>query len=262
MTHPIAGRGEDCPGARLGSLLDNLHLTGAITPGFVAARTLCGKSYVVGKSMALRRRDLDALGGFAAGKDVLAEDFVLGRLVPAVLGKRVVLAHAVVTSVSARRTLVAFARRYARWSVMQRQCAGLVPYLGLLLLNPVLLAAVALPLAPSWLTVAALGLSIAARALADSVAGRWLRGRAFPARACGLAPVKELLIAGAWLYGLCCHTIIWRSNRLIVGPGSVLSLAPGPGVRPDPRRPRPRPLGPTAGAPGRPRRSLWAGARS
>jgi ceramide glucosyltransferase len=230
VTHPIAGCGDELPGASLGALLDNLHLTGTITAGFVAARDLCGKSYVVGKSMALWRRDLDALGGFAAVKDVLAEDFVLGRLIPAVLGKRVVLARAVVRCVSARRTVAAFAHRYARWSVMQRQCAGLPAYLGLLLLNPVLLAVLALVLAPSRLTVGALGLIVGARALADGVAGLLLRGRAcvgpFVGRAWWLVPLKELLVAGTWFYGLCNHSIEWRSNRLIVGPGSTLSLAP------------------------------------
>ena len=50
---------------------------------------MTGKDIVVGKSMAMRRRDLEALGNFATVKDVLAEDFILGHMVPARLGKRV-----------------------------------------------------------------------------------------------------------------------------------------------------------------------------
>ena len=42
-------------------------------------RSLFGKDYVVGKSMAMRWSDVRALGGFGVVKDVLAEDFVLGR---------------------------------------------------------------------------------------------------------------------------------------------------------------------------------------
>ncbi len=225
VTHPIAGSGEDRPGASWGARLDNLHLTGTMSPGFVAARELCGKSYVVGKSMAMRRADLKALGGFEIVKDVLAEDFVLGRLVPAVLGKRVVLGRAVVECVTVRRSLSAFAARYARWSVMQRQCAGLPAFLGLLLLNPVLLATAALAFWPSRSSALGWGLCVAARAASDAVAGRLARGRAFGVRSLLLVPLKELLAGSAWLHGLCRRSIVWRSNRLIVGRGSALSLA-------------------------------------
>src|SRR5512138_1576500 len=89
VTHPVAGLGE----RRLGSLFDNLHLAGAVAPGMVASKRLAGQDIVVGKSMALRRGDVAALGGFEAVKDVLAEDWVIGRWVGTRLGKRVVLAR-------------------------------------------------------------------------------------------------------------------------------------------------------------------------
>jgi len=41
--------------------------------------------------------------------------------------------------------------------------------------------------------------------------------------------LKELLTGAAWLHGLLSRSIVWRSNRLIVGPGSALSLAPASG---------------------------------
>lgn len=232
VTHAIAGSGEErCGGVSAtasawGARLDNLHITGTMSPGFVAADALCGKTYVVGKSMAIRRADLEALGGFGVVKDVLAEDFVLGRLIPHALGKRVVLGRTVVECVTVRRSLSAFASRYARWSVMQRQCAGLTPYLGLLLLNPVLLATCAAVLAPSRTTAAAWGLCALTRALADSVAGRLARGRAFGVRSLLLVPLKEILTGAAWLHGLFSRSIVWRSNHLIVGRGSVLTVAP------------------------------------
>jgi len=231
VTHAIAGSGEErarsAPFTSIwGARLDNLHITGTMTPGFVAARDLCGKSYVVGKSMTMRRTDLQAVGGLDVVKDVLAEDFVLGRLIPEALGKRVVLGRSVVECITVRRSLAAFASRYARWSVMQRQCAGLTPYLGLLLLNPVLLATCALVLAPSRLVAAGWALCALTRALADSIAGRLTRGRVFGVRTLLLVPLKELLTGAAWLHGLVSRSIVWRSNHLIVGRGSALSLAP------------------------------------
>ncbi len=243
VTHPLCGTDSLASQPSWGARLDHLHLTATITSGFVAASALCGKTYVVGKSMALRRSDLERVGGFAAVKDVLAEDFVLGRLIPARLGKRVVLGRAVVSCITVRRSLAAFAARYARWSVMQRQCAGLAPYLGLFLLNPVLLAALALAVAPSRVLALSFWLILAGRSLANAAAGRLARDRCFGLRTLALVPLEELLAGAAWLHGLFRHTIVWRSNHLRVGPGSVLSSV-APRRRPRPPQPPQRPSWP------------------
>jgi ceramide glucosyltransferase len=175
--------------------------------------------------MALRRADLEAVGGFSAVKDVLAEDFVLGRLIPERLGKRVVLGRAVVRCVSVRRSVAGFIRRYARWSVMQRQCAGLAAYLGLLLLNPVLLGAVAVLAAPSTRNAIFVGAVIAARVALDAAAAHLLGRQGFPARALFAAPLRDLLAGAAWARGLTTRSIEWRSNRLFVLRGSALRTA-------------------------------------
>src|SRR6185436_21011887 len=138
------------------------------------------------------------------------------------LGKRVVLGRSVVRCVSLRRSTADFVRRYARWSVMQHQCAGLASYFGLLLLNPLLLATMALLAAPGWLTAAAWVACATARIVLDAAAGAVLREQTFPAWALVCAPVKDLLVAGAWLYGLTNRQIEWRSHRLTVLRGSVL----------------------------------------
>ena len=195
-------------------------------PGLTAAKILFGKDYVVGKSMALRWRDVRALGGFGVVKDVLAEDFVLGRMIPERLGKRVVLGRSVVRCVSVRRSVEGFVKRYARWSVMQHQCAGLPAYWGMLLLNPQWLTTLALCLSPGRGAVAAWLACAAARIGLDAAAGRVLRGRTFALWALPWAPIKDLLAAGAWLYGLTSRSIEWRSTRLRVLRGSVLAPAP------------------------------------
>jgi len=224
VTHALAGEGETEKDAQLGAVADNLHLTGVITPGVVAAKLLAGKDYVIGKSMAMRTADLTALGGFDSVKNVLAEDFVLGRAVVERLGKRVVLGRAVVKCVSVRRPLAGFAQRYARWNVMQHQCAGLLAYVGLLLENPTLLAAAAAVVEPGAAT-AALALACAASRMAtDALAGRLLRGRRFAFRALLAGAVKDLLSGAAWTYGLVSRTIEWRSNRLVVLAGSRLRI--------------------------------------
>jgi ceramide glucosyltransferase len=119
VTHPVAGIGEQT----LGALFDNLTLCGCIAAGVVSAKRIAGKDLVVGKSMAIRRPDLRAMGGFERLKDVLAEDFLSGRIVTQELRKRVVLAAEPVFNLSRSQCVPAFLSRYLRWSVMQRSCS-------------------------------------------------------------------------------------------------------------------------------------------
>jgi ceramide glucosyltransferase len=222
VTHPVAGAGEQ----RLGSLFDNLHLAGSVAPGMVAAKRLVGQDVVVGKSMALRRADVEALGGFEAVKDVLAEDFVMGRWVTTRLGKRVVLARTPVVNVNERRGLADFYGRYARWSVMQRKAVGTPLYLAQGLLNPVLFAAAGLLISPTARTLAVAAGLVAAKVIVDGANGRVLRSGGFGLAELALIPAKDLLFAVAWLRGLVRDEVVWRGTRLRVLPGTHLVPAP------------------------------------
>ena len=223
VTHPIVGVGE----RRVGSVMDHLHLAGAITPGVVAAKRLAGRDIVVGKSMALRRSDLEAMGGFEAVKDVLAEDYVMGLMVGEVLGKRVAVAHRPVQNVSERRTVGEFAARYRRWSVLQRQAVGTVPYAAQALLNPVLLAAAAAALDPTPIAAALFSATCAVKAGLDGAAARALRPGGFRLPHVALVPVKDLVFGAAWAFGLVRRDVIWRGNRLIVLRGTRIEPPAG-----------------------------------
>ena len=225
VTHPIAGVGE----RRLGSLFDHLHLAGSVAPGVVAAHRLARHDIVVGKSMAFRRADLRALGGFEAAKDVLAEDYVLGRMVAHRLGKRVAVGHRPVQDVSVSRGLADFTARYGRWSVLQRAMTGRAVHLSQALLNPVMLGAAAVaaePAAPALLAFAGLCL---AKVGIDAACGRALRPGGFPARHLLLVPAKDLLFGAAWARGLVRSEVTWRGNRIRVLPGSRIAAEPAGG---------------------------------
>ncbi len=216
VTHPVVGVGE----ARLGSLFDHLHLAGAVAPGVIAAKRLVGRDVVVGKSMALRRADLVRMGGFEAVKDVLAEDFVMGVLVPERLGKRVALAPTPIRNVSERHTMADFSGRYRRWAVLQRQLVGPFVYAAQALLNPVLLAAGGLACERSGLAVAGFGGACLLKAALDGASARVLRPSGFSARQLALVPAKDLVFGAAWAYGLVRRDVLWRGKRLLVGEGS------------------------------------------
>ncbi len=221
------GVGVGTGSARLGSLMDHLHLAGAVAPGVVAAKRLVGRDIVVGKSMALRRRDLSEMGGFEAVKDVLAEDYVMGLMVSDVLGKRVEIGHRPVQNVSERRTLAQFAARYSRWGVLQRQAVGPVIYASSALLNPVLLAAAAVVVGRTPSALAGFAAACALKTVLDGAAARILRP-AFPLRQLALVPLKDLVFGAAWAYGLVSREVEWRGTRLRVRRGTRIEL-PVPG---------------------------------
>jgi ceramide glucosyltransferase len=216
VTHAIVGVGE----RRLGSLFDHLHLAGSIAPGVVAAQALAGQDIVVGKSMAFRREDLAALGGFEVAKDVLAEDFVLGRMVSRVLGKRVALARRPVQNVSVARGVGDFLARYGRWSVLHRTTTGRLVHLSQAALNPVLLGALAALVEPGAFTLLALGGLCGAKSAIDGACGRALRPGGFTLRRLALVPLKDLVYGLAWARGLVRSTVDWRGNRLRVLAGT------------------------------------------
>ena len=225
VTHAVAGVGE----RTLGALLDNLNMCGSIAPGVVAAKRLARMDLVVGKSMALRRGDLRALGGFERLKDVLAEDFLSGRLVPRELGKKVALAARPVFNVTRSQTLATFFARYLRWSVMQRKAVGNARYGAQIVLNPVALAAAALLVSPGrWTALAFAAVSLARVAVHDT-SSRALRGRGF-STLCLLVPVADLIVGCAWAAGLVRSEISWRGNRLLVRDGTRLERVAGRGL--------------------------------
>ena len=222
VTHPVVS----ADGFDVGARLDNLHLTASVTLGVIAAKTAAGQDIVVGKSMALRRVDLERLGGFESVRDVLAEDFILGRRIRAELGSKVALLTEPVINVCRHADLEVFVQRFSRWSVMQRKTVGLPLYLLQAFLNPTPFAMVAALIAPTSQTFAVVALACAIRAAVDAASLRVLSGERPPLLTLALGPLRDLLVLGCWVRGLVWDRICWRGNELRVLKGSRLELAP------------------------------------
>ena len=114
-TSLFAGTGE----RTLGAALENLQLCAATAPGLAAMNAVSRRPFTVGKSMAVRRRDLARLGGFQPVGHVLAEDHVLGRrFLEAGLKART--SFEVVENRNVACTVARTLERHTRWAKLRR----------------------------------------------------------------------------------------------------------------------------------------------
>ncbi len=224
VTNVVVGDGKGAVAA-----LESLHLNSFVAAGACLARVAGGRACVIGKSMLLRRGQLERLGGLRAVRNVLAEDFVIGRMYE-LAGYRVALSPYLVRCVNEGWTLERFVNRHVRWAQMRRRIAP-AAYVGELLLNPVpwiVLAALTLAATRAdrdlrLLAVAAAG--IAVKCASDALVYRRLRG-SLPRLVEILAmPLKDLAIAAVWVVGFFRRRVRWRGNELRIEEGSRLTVA-------------------------------------
>ncbi len=206
----------------LGSELEALQLNTYVMGGVGALSLLVGGVCCVGKSMLLRRGDVQALGGFPALGRYLAEDQVCAEWMAAA-GRGVVVTGAPVTNVLAPLSLRAFCRRHLRWARIRRWVSP-AGYAGELLLLPVFLALLGSLAWPGWQTAAALVAVVVVKSFADAACERRLGVRRAAWRYPVLVLLKDLLVAGLWVVPFFDTRVEWRGNRFQLGPMTRLSV--------------------------------------
>lgn len=215
VSNLIIGRGEQSTGA----LLENLQLDTFVIAGVCFGDAL-GHPIVVGKSMLLRRSELERLGGLRAMADVMAEDYVLGQRYHAA-GLGVVLSAHPVYTLNRAWDLSRFVSRHGRWAQLRRW-GGLPTFVGELLMYPIpwLLASIALAGGQRAIGIALLGIVL--KAIADALLMWHVRGAQPPAIVVALVPLRDCLLLALWCAALVRRTIVWRGNRRRIGRGTVL----------------------------------------
>ena len=218
VTSVIAGTGEES----IGAALENLQLGAFVAPSIVAAaRLMPHRPLAIGKSMAMRRRDLARLGGFASVGHVLAEDYLLGkRFRDAGQLVRVFLEPVENRNVagSIRRTF----ERHSRWTKMRRASTP-VGFAFELLLNPLIVTSLAFATAPTR----ALALALAAVAVAQmafaQLALRATRGVALPWTWAPLELVRSAMVLACWLRAATSRSVLWRGHPFRLGAETSLT---------------------------------------
>jgi ceramide glucosyltransferase len=226
VTSPISAEGA----RTLGAALEALQLNGPIAAAVAIATVVARHTLVVGKSMMFRRSELAGIGGLESVAEVLAEDYVIGRMYLEA-GYAVRLARTPVRNIVRSATVRSFSDRMLRWGMIRVRLAPVAFYLEPLA-SPLVVAIVALATGSfgAWPLVWAVALTLAR----DAATIALLRGRrglvALP-----LVLLRDVIVLGTWFVTPFHRHVSWRGRRVRVSAGTRLYAAE-PSAPPAPAR--------------------------
>ncbi len=205
----------------LGSRLESLGISTDFIPGVLAARAIEGGiRFGLGSTLAFRRQELQAVGGFESFADYLADDYELGKRI-AVLGKEVKISDVIVETFLPRYEMSEFLQHQLRWARTVRDArpwgyAGLGLTFGL----PWALLAVAATYGASWtwgLLIAGLAMRLG---VTFAVGRRVLRDRQ-AITMLPLLPLRDIVALLVWTVSFVGHTVVWRGDRFELKKGKL-----------------------------------------
>jgi ceramide glucosyltransferase len=213
----------------IGSRLEALGIGTDFVPGVLSARFLeKGLHFGLGSTLAFRRRDLEAIGGFEALLDYLADDYELGRRIAATktgkTGKKVEFSTVTVTTFLPAYTMRQFFRHQLRWSRTIRDArpwgyAGLLFTFGLPWALLTLLAAHGA--AWAWILFALTFAMRLAVGLATTV-GVLHDRQVFPNVL--LLPLRDLIAPLIWAASFMGNRIHWRGDVFDLKDGRLIAV--------------------------------------
>ena len=205
----------------VGSRLEALGIAVEFQPSVLLSRLLeRGMRYGLGSTLAVRRDALEAIGGFPALADYLADDYELGARVHAA-GYAVALCHEPVETSVPAYSWRAFVDHQLRWfrTVRDARPGG---YAGLAVTHAfawALLNVIASGVSPLSLWLLALTFFLRL-SMAMTVGVRILRDRE-ALSLLWLLPLRDVVSMGLWIAGFAGNTIIWRGERFVVRRGKL-----------------------------------------
>ena len=191
------------------SWADALWITTEFPGQALLSRTLQGVRFGLGATLALRRLDVGTIGGFAAIRLYLADDYQIGARI-AESGRKVRISEQTVETVLGAVSWRDLWRRHLRWSrtIRASRPAG---HLGLAVTFGGVWAGALAALDPSWAAWAAA--CCAARVTAAAAtAGFAVRSRLW--RRAWLAPAFDYWNLFVWLASFAARRVRWRGRNL------------------------------------------------
>ncbi|HTW89366.1 MAG TPA: glycosyltransferase [Candidatus Binataceae bacterium] len=211
--------------ATLAGRFDAMFINTDFAPMVMLAEMLEPLRHAYGATIAIDRTALEAIGGFRALKDLLADDFFLGRLA-AERGFKIKLSRTLVSINCPQHHLAEFWSHQLRWARTYRTT------------RPESLATIAIQ-GPFWVLVLVLashfsppavemfGVVIAARlAMAAVLLDRVLGAKQMLADLL-LVPIKDLAMTGIWFASLASNEVTWGGRRFRILSGGAMREVDG-----------------------------------
>jgi len=202
------------------SLLEALFVNTDFAPQVMLSAAIEPVRYALGATIAIKRAALEKLGGFRRLKDLLADDYFLGKLA-ADAGYQVRLSGSVVTTSCEEQRFGDFWRHQLRWARTYRTT------------RPVSIATIILH-GPSWaiLFLLATGFALSGwLALITVLVARLAMAYFMVCHVLGvsecrrdlwLVPFKDLVMTGIWFASLTGREVEWGGRRFRILPGGVM----------------------------------------
>ena len=212
------------PSPTLGSRLESLGISTDFCAGVLVARLLeRGIKFGLGSTLAFRRRDLAAMGGFEVLADYLADDYEIGRRLAA-QGLKVKLSETVVATFLPPYSWREFVSHQLRWArTVRHSRPGGYAGLGLTFGIPWALIALAGAYRSAWAWELA-GLAFGLRILTALVVGRGALRDPYVPCLLGLIPLRDCVALLIWFGGFMGHMITWRGDSFALKKGKLVRI--------------------------------------
>jgi ceramide glucosyltransferase len=213
--------------ASMGSRLEALGISTDFAAGVLVAQLVeRGITFGLGSTLAFRRRELEAIGGFEALVDYLADDYQLGNRIAA-LGLKIELSDVVVETFLPQYTLRGFWDHQVRWARTIRD-SRFMGYVGMGVTFGLPWALLALICAggSGW-AWALLALTAVLRVAVAVAVGSFVLEDKQVISTLAWLPIRDLIALAVWIASFAGHDISWRGDKFKLQNGKLIKINGG-----------------------------------
>jgi len=221
---PVVGIGERSSG----SFFDNLSINSSLWMGTLSIYVIMKRVAGLGKTVLLRRTDLDAVGLAAMGRSFGDDEVLVSGLTA--LGKKVVFGRRLVGSVSRDAAMRRSITRHLRWLQIRWTMAPLPSSIYESIMSPMIPVIVLLLAYPTMQHLAWFAEVTFFQIVVDVYAFSRMRGELPPVSRFLMLATRPVINFVLWFYAAIDRRVTWRGRTFWMGSGATILQAPPDGL--------------------------------